>query len=97
MTMCFKGHHADKKRMIYKSKFDGLQTYALFQKGYTCRIFINNDHSPNIYLDKRMLPLHDRVMAFFNNVEGKHHQCAMDNTYKSDAFSKVLYNHEKNY
>ena len=33
MTMYFKGHHADKKDDV-KAKGDGLQTYAIFQKGY---------------------------------------------------------------
>ena len=84
------------KILMYKSKGDGLQTYALFQKGYKYKIFMCNDASPKTYSSKRMLILHDIVMAFFDTVEGKHHQCAMDHLYNSDDFSKATYNHEKN-
>ena len=34
-------------------------------------------------------------MAFFDTVDEKNHQCAMDNLYNSDAFFKEAYNHEK--
>ena len=54
-----------------------------------------NDYSPKQYLDKRMLPLHARVVVFFDTVEGKHHQCAMYNLYNSDAFFMKAYNREK--
>ena len=49
MTMRFKGHHADKKRMTKKSKVDELQKYALCQKGCTNQIFMCNDTLPNIF------------------------------------------------
>ena len=97
MTMRFKYNHADKKRMMYKSKGDGLQTYAIFQKVCTYRIFMCNNPLPKTYLAKSMLPLYDIVMAFFDNVEETHHQCAMDNIYNSAAFFKAAYNHEKHY
>ena len=69
MTTRFKGHHEDKKRMTYKAKCDGLQTYTIFQKGYTYQIFMCNDPFPNIYLAIRMLPLHARVIDIFDSVE----------------------------
>ena len=81
---------------MYKSKDDELQTYDLSQKGYRYKICMCNDPLPKTYSAIRMLPLHDIVMAFFDTVEGKHHQCAMDHLYNSDAFSKATYNHEKN-
>ena len=46
---------------------------------------------------KRMLPLHDIVMALFDTVEEKHHKGAMDNLYNSADFFKVAYNHKKIY
>ena len=55
-----------------------------------------NDPLPRKYLAKSMLPLHARVMGFFDTVEGKHHQCTMYNLYNSAAFFKAMYNHEKN-
>ena len=60
--MRFKGHHAEKKKMTQKAKGDGLHKYALFQKGYTYKIFVCNYPYPKTYLAKRMLPLHVRVM-----------------------------------
>ena len=48
-------------------------------------------------LDKSMLPLHTIVMDIFDTVEGKLHQCVMDNIYNSSAFFKAGYNHDKNY
>ena len=55
-----------------------------------------NDPFPKTYLAKMMLPLHARVMAFFDTVEEKHHQCAMYNIYNLDSFYKEVYNHDKN-
>ena len=46
MTRHFKGHHTDKRRITYKEKGDGLQTYAICQKGYTYQIIMCNDPSP---------------------------------------------------
>ena len=37
-------------------------------------------------LAKKMLPLHSRVMAFFDIMKEKHHQCTMNNLYHSDNF-----------
>ena len=42
-----------------------------------------------------MSPLDVRVMAPFDIVEGKHHQCAIDDFYNSATFFKSAYNHEK--
>ena len=74
---------------MYKEKCDGLQKYDLFQKGYTYKIFMCNDPLSKTYLAKRMLSLHAIVMAFFDTVEEKHHKCAMNNIYKSDAFFRA--------
>ena len=56
-----------------------------------------NDPLPKSYLDKMMLPLHAIFMAFSDNVEGKHHQCIVDNLYNTDAFFRAEYIHEKNH
>ena len=47
------------------------------------------------YLAKRLLPLYDRVMALFDNVDGKSHQYAMGNLYNSAIFFKAAYNDEE--
>ena len=48
MNMCFKGHHVDKKTMMYKSKGYGLQTYGIFRKDthikYSCAMIIRQKH-----------------------------------------------------
>ena len=67
--MHFKGHHVDRKMMTYKSKYYGLQTYALCQKGYTFQIFMCSSPTPKTYLAKRTLPLHARVIELFDTVE----------------------------
>ena len=54
-----------------------------------------NDPLPKTHLDKIMLPIHDIVLALIDYVEGKHHECAMDNIYNSAEFFKTAYNHEK--
>ena len=69
ITMCFKGHHADRIMMTHKSEGDGLQTYDIFHKGYTYQIFMCNDTVSKTYLSKRMLPLDDRPMTLFDTVE----------------------------
>ena len=83
--------------MTYRPKCDGLQAYSLRQKGYTYQIFMCNDLLIKTYLDQRMLPLHARVMAYFDTVEVKHYQCAMDDLYHLAEFFKADYNHEKIY
>ena len=54
--------------MTYKEKGNGLQIYAIFQKGCIYHIFMCNDNLPKIYLAKRMLPLDNRVMAIFDTM-----------------------------
>ena len=66
---------------MQRAKCDGLQTYALCQKGYTYNFFMCTDTFPKKHLAKRILPLHARVMEFFDTVEEKHYQCAMYNIY----------------
>ena len=85
------------KMMIYKSKFDALQRYALFQKVYTYKIFMCNDPLPKTDLAKSFFPFYARVMAFFDTVDEKHHQCVMYHIYNLDAFIKAEYICEKDY
>ena len=47
------------------------------------------------YLSKRLSPLGAIGMEILDNVEGKHHQCAMYNLYNSSTFFKSAYNHKK--
>ena len=51
-TMRFEGHHTDNNVYLQK-KGDGLQTYDIFQNGYTYKIFIWNDPFPKTYLAKK--------------------------------------------
>ena len=70
-TMRFKGHHAEKLRMTCKYEGYGLQTDAIFQKGYTYKIFMWNYPMSKTYLSKRLLPIDSRAMALFDSVEEK--------------------------
>ena len=61
---------------------------------YRHMLFIrNNTHIKYLCAMILLLPLHTRVMAFFDTVEGKHHQCAMYNLCKSGGFFKAAYKH----
>ena len=91
-TMNFKSHHAETISMAYKSEGDGLQTYTIRQKGYTYQIFMSND-PVSIFLAKRLSPLDAIVMALFDTVEGKNHQCVMAHIYNSSTYFKAAYNH----
>ena len=93
MDMCFKGHHTGKIRMTYKPEGYGLQTDAIFQKGYTYQIFMFNVPVSKTYLSKSLYTLDDRVMALLDMLEEKNHQCAMHNLYNSATFFKAEYNH----
>ena len=55
---------------------------------------MRNDPAPKNYLKKGLSPLHPRVMALFDMVPNKHHQCAMDNLYNSTVFHKAAFNHK---
>ena len=81
MTTNFKGNNSYQIRMTYKVEGDGLQADALFQKGYTYKSFMCTDPVLKTYLSKILSPLHDRLMALFDTVEGKNHQCRMDHIY----------------
>ena len=42
-----------------------------------------------------MFPLDARAMTLFDTVEGKHHQYAMDDLYKSVTYFEAVYNQER--
>ena len=89
MNMHFKGHPADKVRMVDKAEVYGLQGDSLCQKVYTYQIFMYNDPPPKTYLDWSMSLLHSIAVDIFDNVEDKHHQCSMYDLHKSAAFFKA--------
>ena len=49
----FQGSPYGQKMNFYRKKGDGLQTYDIFQNGYTYKIFIWNDPFPKTYLAKK--------------------------------------------
>ena len=54
-----------------------------------------NDPVSKIYLSEILLPFDAIVMALFDNVEGKHNQCAVGSLYNSATLFKAAYNNEK--
>ena len=54
-----------------------------------------NDPVSKIYLSEILLPFDAIVMDLFDNVEGKHNQCAMGSLYNSATLFKAAYNNEK--
>ena len=95
MTILFKGHHADRISMTYKSEDYRLQTYNLCQKGYTYQIIMWNNIVSKKHLAKILSPLDASFMDLFDAIDGKHQQCAMDNIYNSAIFFKAAYNSGK--
>ena len=89
MTTNSKGNNSYQIMMTYKGEGDGLQADALFQKGYTYKSFMCTDPDLKTHLSKIMSPLHDILMTLFDTIEGKNHQCMMDNIYNLAAFFKV--------
>ena len=81
MTANFKVNNADQINMMYKVEVYGLQADALFKKGYTYQAFMCTDPDLKTYLSKILSPLHDILIALFDTIEGKNHQCTMDNVY----------------
>ena len=57
--------------MTYKEEGNGLQTYAIFHKGYTYQIFICNYPVSKKYLSKRISLLDDTEMEIFDTEEEK--------------------------
>ena len=53
-----------------------------------------NDTVSKTYLFNRMFPLDDTVVALFDAVEGKYHQCLIDNLCNSATCFKAFYNHK---
>ena len=95
ITIGFKGYHRDKKRITCKAEEDGFQCDTLCQDGFTYQIYMRNDRVLAKYLKQGLSPLHSRIMALFDTVEGEHYQCTMSNLCNSTAFCKAAFNHEK--
>ena len=71
---------------MYKVEGEGFQCDALCQEGFTYQIYMRKDPAQKKYLVKGLSPLHSRILALFDNVKDKYHQCAIDNLYNSAAF-----------
>ena len=67
MAVHSKGRHVNKIRIMYKSEGGGLQTDAIFQKGYSNQIFMCNDPVSETSLAKSLLPIYARVVALLDN------------------------------
>ena len=63
MTIIFQGMHKDKRWITHKTKGNGFQCDALYNKGYTYEIYFRNHPAPENYLKLGMLPLHSRVLV----------------------------------
>jgi hypothetical protein len=95
MTIGFQGKHKDKMRITYKAEGDGFQADALCHDGYTLQVYMRNNPAPKKYLQKKLSPLHARVLGLFECLEEKHHQVGMDNLYNSATFARQCFNHPK--
>jgi hypothetical protein len=92
-TIGFQGNHKDKRRITYKAEGDGFQCDALCQDGFTYQFYFRNEPAPPRWKRLGLSPLHSRVMALFDTLKDKYHQCGMDNLYNSVAFCKAAFKH----
>ena len=95
MKIGFQGMHADKKRITYKAEGYGFQVDAICEDGFCFQFYFRNDPANVEYTKTGLLPLHSRVMTFFDSVEDDYHVCGMDNLYNSVTFFKRTWKHKR--
>ena len=93
-TIGFQGHHADKLRITYKPEGDGFQCDAICDAGYTWTFFFRNMPAPQKWIHLGYSPLHSRILAMFDQLEEKNHNCWFDNLYLSAKFAKASFTHK---
>jgi hypothetical protein len=92
-TIGFQGNHRDKRRITYKNEGDGFQCDAICQKGFTWTFYFRNQPAPKRYTDQGISPLHARILAMFDQLKEKYHNCWFDNLYTSAKFARAAYLH----
>ena len=65
---------------------------ALCADGYTYSFYFRNQVAPKFWTDKKLSPLHSRVMALLLQLPDKHYKCGMDNLFMSPKFAKIAKN-----
>ena len=90
-TIGFQGRHSDKLRITYKAEGDGFQCDAICDTGYTWTFFFRNMPAPQKWICLGYLPLHSRILAMFDQLEEKNHNCWFANLYLSAKFSKSIF------
>ena len=93
-TIGFQGRHADKLRITYKAEGDGFQCDAICDAGYTWTFFFRNMPAPQKWIRLGYSPLHSRILAMFDQLEEKNHNCWFDNLYLSAKFAKASFMHK---
>ena len=88
----FQGRHKDKQRITFKKVGDGFLADALCADGYTYSFYFRNQVAPNFLTDKKLSPLHSRVMALLLQLPDKYYKCGMDNLFMSPKFAKIAKN-----
>ena len=89
-TIGFQGRHADKLRITYKAEGDGFQCDAICDAGYTWTFFFRNMPAPQKWIRLGYSPLHSRILALFDQLEEKNHNCWFDNLYLSTKLQEHL-------
>ena len=78
-TIGFQGCHVDKLRITYKAEGDGFQCDAICDAGYTWTFFFQNIPAPQKWIHLGYSPLHSWILAMFDQLEDKNHNCWFDN------------------
>ena len=67
-----------------QGRSNGFHCDALCEKGFTWPFYFHNQPAPVDWVQKGYSPLHSRVLAMFDQLEEKYHNCWFDNLYLSE-------------
>ena len=93
--MRFKGNHLDKIRITYKAKGDDLQVNDICDEGYCYQVYTRNERAPKKYSKQGISLIYSHTMDLFDSLKEDHHQVGMENIYKSAAFCRAAYHHDR--
>ena len=87
-TTGFQGRHPSKLLITYKKEVDGFQCDALCDDGYTLTLYFHHEPPSVEDTPAGLSPLHDQVMALFDDVTDEYLECGVDNIYMPAKFCR---------
>ena len=84
----------DKLRITYKAEGNGFQHDTICDAGYTWTFFFQNMPAPQKWICLGYSPLLSRILAMFDQLEEKNHNCWFDNLYLPAKFARASFMHK---